>query len=259
MDWSAARYSVFERERSRPALDLLHVLPDAAAGRVIDLGCGPGNSTALLRARFPDAVLSGLDSSPDMLEAARKRLPDVAFFQDDIAAWARNEGAHHDLVFSNAALQWLPDHAALLPALLRRLAPGGTLAVQMPDNLGEPSHVLMRAIAADPRWADRLSDAVAARADRHGVAWYDALLRAHGAEVDAWRTTYHHRLADGAAGIVRWLESTGLRPFLAALDDETRPLFLAEYEAALRHAYPAAPDGSVLLPFPRLFLVATVD
>ncbi|MCQ8276841.1 trans-aconitate 2-methyltransferase [Acetobacteraceae bacterium KSS8] len=262
MDWSASRYSVFERERSRPAIDLLNALPDVVPNvvplRAIDLGCGPGNSTALLRARFPDAVLSGLDSSPDMLDAARKRLADVRFAQGDIAAWALDETAHYDLVFSNAALQWLPDHAALFPALLHRLAPGGTLAVQIPDNLDEPSHVLMRTIAADARWADRLSDAAAARADRHTVTWYDALLRANGAKVDAWRTTYHHRLDGGAGGIVRWLESTGLRPFLAALDPEIRPLFLTEYEAALAHAYPADSDGSVLLPFPRLFLVATI-
>lgn len=257
MDWSAARYSRFERERNRPAIDLLNALPSGPVRRTIDLGCGPGNSTELLRARFPDAALSGLDSSPDMLAAARQRLPDVAFEQADIAGWALRDGERFDLVFANAALQWVPDHATLLPALLHRLSPGGTLAVQMPDNLDEPAHALMRTVAADPRWAAKLAGAASARAPRRTPGWYDAVLRAHAADVEVWRTTYHHRLPDGPVGISRWFQSTGLQPFLQPLDAAERAAFLGDYEAALAHACPAGDDGSVLLPFPRLFLVAT--
>lgn len=143
MSWSAAQYTRFEDERTRPVRDLLAQVPNRAAARVADLGCGPGNSTERLQERFPDAAVIGIDSSADMIEAARKRLLGVRFKIDDIAAWSGREHSF-DVILSNAALQWVPDHASLLPALLSRLAPGGSLAVQMPDNLDEPAHRLMR-------------------------------------------------------------------------------------------------------------------
>ena len=253
MDWSAADYRRFEDERTRPARDLLAQVPTARVAAAVDLGCGPGNSTELMRARFPEARLVGIDSSPDMIAAARQRLPDVRFEAADIAAW--EAAAPVDLIFANAVLQWLPDHAALLPRLFAQLAPGGTLAVQMPDNLDEPLHVAMRATAADGPWAGKLARATEARAARHAAAWYWRLLRGAAARVEVWRTVYHHPLP-GAGGILEWVRATGLRPFLAPLDAGERSAFLARYEAALAAAYPAEPDGTVLLPFPRLFLVA---
>jgi len=254
MDWSAADYRRFEDERTRPARDLLAQVPTPEVAAAVDIGCGPGNSTELLRARYPGARLLGIDSAPDMIAAARKRLPDVRFEVADIAAW--DDPGGYDLIFANAVLQWLPGHGALMPSLLARLTPGGSLAVQMPDNLDEPARALMRETAAGGPWAGKLGGADAAREAQHDADWYWRLLRDDAAKVDIWRTVYHHPLAGGARGVVDWFRSTGLRPFLAPLTEDERNGFLERYEAALTAAYPAEPDGTVLLPFPRLFIVA---
>ena len=255
MTWSPAQYTVFEAERTRPVRDLLAQLPPTEVRTAIDLGCGPGNSTEVLATRFPGAAVSGLDSSPDMLATARKRLPSFHFELADISEWARRSGATYDVVFANAALQWVPDHETLLPSLLGRVALGGCLAVQVPDNLHEPSHRLMRETASAGPWAAKLASAADARGPSHTPDWYYRTLQAAGAEVDVWRTTYFHRLA-GAAGIVEWFMSTGLRPFIQPLADAEQAEYLRRYRAALSDAYPALPDGDELLPFPRLFLVA---
>jgi trans-aconitate 2-methyltransferase len=255
MDWSAAQYTRFEEERNRPILDLLARIPTPSVKRAADLGCGPGNSTELLRARFPGAALTGMDSSQDMLTAARKRLPDVRFDLGDLSAWS--DPGPYDVLLANAVLQWVPDHASLLPSLLGRLTPGGSLAVQMPDNLDEPAHRLMRETAGEGPWAAKLTGAAAARAERHGADWYFRVLREAGATaVDVWRTTYFHPLADAAA-VVEWFKGSGLRPFLAPLDAREQQAFLARYQDAVTRAHPSLPDGTVLLPFPRLFIVAT--
>ncbi|HUZ65929.1 MAG TPA: trans-aconitate 2-methyltransferase [Acetobacteraceae bacterium] len=255
MGWSATQYTKFEDERTRPVRDLLANIPAANVAAAVDIGCGPGNSTELLLARFPDALVTGLDSSADMIGAARKRLPHIRFEIDDIATW-RSPGPF-DVILANAVLQWVPDHAALLPALIARLAPGGSLAVQMPDNLDEPAHRLMREIAADGPWANKLAGATKARAARHGADWYYRALRGDVAAVDIWRTTYHHPLAGGAGAVVEWFKGSGLRPFLDPLGADERAAYLARYHAAVGQAYPALADGTVLLPFPRLFIVAT--
>ena len=150
MSWSAAQYVKFEDERTRPSRDLVARIPDGAVEVAADIGCGPGNSTEVLRERFPGARLVGIDSSADMIEAARERMPDVAFAVADINAW---DAAGFDVILANAVLQWTPGHEALLPRLIAKLNPGGSLAVQMPDNRDESSHRLMREIAAHPRWA----------------------------------------------------------------------------------------------------------
>ncbi len=253
MDWSAEQYRKFERERSRPCAELLARVPTDPVGKAIDLGCGPGNSTELLAARWPEARVSGLDSSPDMVAAARVRLPGVDFVLGDVTDW--NDAGTYDVILANAALQWVPDHARLFPALVDRLALGGSLAVQMPDNLDEPSHRLMREVAAAGPWARKLGDAGAVRTPRHPVGFYAEILFGR-AELDLWRTTYYHPLA-GADGVVEWLKATGLRPFLAPLDPGEREGFLAAYREAIAAAYPTLPDGTLLLPFPRLFIVAT--
>ena len=254
MSWSAAQYVKFEQERTRPARDLVASIPNHDVASAADIGCGPGNSTEVLRQRYPKARIVGLDSSPDMIAAARERLPEVAFEVGDILEW-RDEGPY-DVILANAAMQWVRDHETLLPALIAKLGAGGSLAVQMPDNLDEPSHRLMRAIAAAGPWAARLADAAKARAERHAPEWYFRLLSPHVLQVNVWRTTYYHPLA-GAHAVVEWLKATGLRPFLDPLDAAGREAFLARYEAAIARAYPAQGDGTVLLPFPRLFFVAT--
>jgi trans-aconitate 2-methyltransferase len=256
MSWSVSQYTKFEDERTRPVRDLLAHIPAQNAVEVADLGCGPGNSTELLQARFPGARITAMDSSEEMIDAARKRLPGVQCEIDDIADW-RNPGPF-DVILANASLQWVPDHEALLPALLAKLAHGGSLAVQIPDNLDEPAHCCMREVAVNGEWAEKLAAASSARARRYGVEWYYRTLRSHGATVDIWRTTYHHPLAGGAAAVVEWFKGTGLRPFLAPLDAAERAEFLARYESLLADAYPALEDGTVLLPFPRLFFIATL-
>ena len=255
MTWSAKQYVTFENERTRPVRDLLAAVPAVDARSVIDIGCGPANSTELLAARYPNAAVAGMDSSADMIEAARKRLPELHFELADIQAW--NHPGPFDVILANAVLQWVPDHETLLPKLMAKLAPGGALAVQMPDNLEEPAHRLMREIAGEERWRGKLAKAAQARTERHDADWYYRALRPACAALDVWRTTYFHPLAGGAAAVVEWFKGSGLRPFIDPLDEEERKIFLAQYEAALAKAYPAQPDGTVLLPFPRLFIVAT--
>ena len=160
------------------------------------------------------------------------------------------------MILANAVLQWLPHHAALLPALLGKLAKGGSLAVQIPDNLSEPAHRLMREIAADATWAHKLPGAVEARGVRKSAEWYYRALRDSGATVDIWLTTYSHPLA-GADAVVEWFKGSGLRPFLEPLNAPEQSAFLIRYKAAIQQAYPALADGTVLLPFPRLFFIAT--
>jgi trans-aconitate 2-methyltransferase len=254
MPWSANQYLKFEDERTRPVRDLVAAIPTAEASRAIDLGCGPGNSTEVLLERYPTASISGIDSAEDMIRAARERLPTVSFEVADLATW-RTEGPW-DVILANAVLHWVPAHAELLPRLVGALSSGGSLAVQMPDNLAEPSHVLMQRIANAGPWAKKLAGAQGERAEVAPAAWYYDLLRPHCARVDVWRTTYHHPLA-GIDAVVEWFKGSGLRPFLSPLDEEERSEYLQGYRVALAGAYPIQPDGTVLLPFPRLFIVAT--
>ena len=189
-----------------------------------------------------------------MLAAARERLPRVVFRQVDIAEWSDPSA---DLVFANAALQWVPGHIARHASPRRTSLPQrGCLAVQMPDNANEPSHALMREVASTARFRDKLAGAAAAREPIGAFADYDDALSAYCDEIDIWRTTYVHRLA-GPDAIVAWFESTGLRPFLNPLDADERAEFLALYRAEIARAYPTRPGGGALLPFPRLFVVAT--
>jgi trans-aconitate 2-methyltransferase len=263
LSWSARQYVAFEDERTRPVRDLLAALPKIDARSVIDIGCGPGNSTQTLAQLFPHARLSGIDSSSDMIDAARRRLSQAYFSVEDIDTWLKRapsgdvarESGPFDLILANAVLQWLPDHAALLPALIEKLASGGALAVQMPDNLDEPAHRLMREIAAQHPWAAKLAAASGARPALAGADWYYELLRPLCTKLDLWRTTYFHVLS-GAAAIVEWFKGSGLRPFLEPLDDAERAAYLEKYTAAIALAYPASADHSVLLPFPRVFMVA---
>ncbi|MBL8711018.1 MAG: trans-aconitate 2-methyltransferase [Rhodospirillaceae bacterium] len=255
MSWSAAQYTKFERERTRPVRDLLLQIPVEDAKTAVDLGCGPGNSTELLKARFPNAAITGMDSSSDMIEAARKRMPDIHFEIDDIATW--HQPGPFDVIFANASLQWVPDHARLLPTLMEKLAPGGSLAVQMPDNLDEPAHQLMAKVGREGPWAKKIEQAETARVKRQSPDWYYRILGTGGAQVDLWRTVYFHPLAGGAPAVVEWFKATGLRPYLTPLDEAERKDYLAKYEAEIALAYPALPNGTVVLPFPRLFFVAT--
>jgi trans-aconitate 2-methyltransferase len=233
--------------------DLVAAIPNREVKTAVDLGCGPGNSTEVLAAALPDATVTGLDSSADMIAAARTRLPDIRFAQADIETWS-DEGPF-DVILSNAVFQWVRNHETLFPRFVGRLAPGGSLAIQMPDNSDEPAPRLMREIATQGPWASKLAGTL--RPARHPPRWYYDLLKPLCSRVDLWRTTYYHVIAGGAAGVVEWFKGSGLRPLLAALDEAEQKAFLARYQAEVAAAYPALADGSVLLAFPRLFFVAT--
>lgn len=253
-DWNPELYRRFEDERTRPARELLARVPLASARRVHDLGCGPGNSTELLAERFPQAELTGIDNSEAMLASARQRLPGARFELADIASWQPAQPP--DLIYANASLQWLGDHELLFPRLFELLAPGGVLAVQMPDNLDQPSHRLMREVAAQPPWAGSIGEPGALRGRLPEVGRYHDLLAPQAASVDLWHTIYQHPMASDAA-IVEWLRSTGLRPFLDRLATPAlQQGYLAEYQRRIAQAYPPRVDGRRLLAFPRFFLVA---
>lgn len=249
--WNATQYLRFEDERTRPAADLLARVFATGPRRVADLGCGPGNSTELLVRRFPASRVVGVDNAPEMLAVARARLPEVTFLQADVAGWVPDEPC--DVLFANAVLQWLPGHARLFPRLMDLLAPGGWLAVQMPDNLDEPTHALMREAGRRGRWAARLAGVERERL--LSPDQYFDVLRAKSRRIDIWRTTYVHVLPDSEA-VVEWVMGTGLRPFIAALDGAERDEYIAEYRALIAEAYPTQSSGEVLLRFPRLFAVA---
>jgi trans-aconitate 2-methyltransferase len=253
MSWNPALYRRFEDERTRPAQDLLARVDLARASQVVDLGCGPGNSTELLLERFPGARVIGTDTSEAMLKSARERLPNCEFELSDVSSWQPQTPP--DLIFANAVLQWVPGHEPLFPRLFSALAPGGVLAVQMPDNLQEPSHRSMREVASKAPWSSVLADPARVRAPIPPPDAYYDWLAAEAASIDIWRTTYHHPMAS-PADIVDWVRATGLRPFVDPLSETLRAGFLREYEQRIAEAYPARADGKRLLAFPRLFIVA---
>jgi trans-aconitate 2-methyltransferase len=252
-DWSAKQYLKFEDERTRPPRDLLAQVPLDYPKRVVDLGCGPGNSTELLIERFPNAEVIGVDSSPDMLRQARERLPRCIFVEGDLLTWMPDQGTA--LLFGNAVFQWVPDHPKVLARLLQSLSPGSVLAVQMPDNTNEPALMLMAKVAASGPCAAAIAKASAARNDLPRPEDYYDLLRPLCSNIDIWHTHYYH-IIENHAGVVEWFKGSGLRPFLAPLDAAMRDTFTANYAAEIRHAYPARSDGRVLLKFPRLFILA---
>jgi trans-aconitate 2-methyltransferase len=252
-DWSAQQYLKFEDERTRPARDLLAQIPLVDARKVVDIGCGPGNSTELLVNRWPQATVTGVDTSADMLRQARERLPAQTFIEANIAHWAAPAGT--DVLFANAVFQWVPDHIKQLKRLVGGLPPGGVLAVQMPDNLDEPSHILMREVAYLEPWRKQLSKAAELRDSlpKPGV-YYDAL-QPLCSRIEIWHTVYNHVLPDATA-IVEWVKGTGLRPFVDPLEPAERKAYVAEYTARVAASYLPQADGKVLLRFPRIFMVA---
>ena len=253
MAWSASQYVKFEDERTRPARDLLAQVPMERIERAVDLGCGPGNSTELIIDRYGATGVSGLDSDLNMLEAARKRLPGTDFVEADLSTWQPKPPV--DLLFANAVFQWLPNHLDIFERLMDGLTPGGALAVQMPDNLTEPTHLLMEETAHAGPWKAAFEARSVRRAPLPAPSSYYSRLIGKAKRVDIWHTAYNHPMAD-AADIVEWVKGTGLRPYLDHAGDQHREAFLADYLARVEKAYPEMSDGRVLLRFPRIFVVA---
>lgn len=248
--WDPTRYLTYADERGRPFVELLARVGAADPKRVIDLGCGPGNLTALLAQRWPSAEVIGLDSSPEMIERARADHPALAWQLADLATWQPERPV--DVLVANAALQWVPGHLDLLPRLYEAVAPDGWLAFQVPGNFDEPSHTIRTALAAEPAYAAHTRGV--AVPGSHDPAVYLEALAALGAEVDVWETTYLHRLT-GPDPVFTWVSATGARPTLQALPDALRGEFEAEFRRRLAAAYPRA-HGAVTLPFRRIFVVA---
>lgn len=252
MTWDPKTYLAFHAERTRPAADLLARVPLEAPAKIADLGCGPGNSTALLAARWPHAHIDGIDSSPHMLESARQSGVPADWILADLAKWQTSE--RYTLLFSNATLQWLPNHAQLLPQILGHLAPGGVVAMQMPRNFHQPSYTLMHRVAEGQPWQHKFA-AVRDVTNVLAPEDYFALLEPYCEHIDVWETAYIHVLS-GEDAVFHWFSGTGLRPFSEALNETEREDFLTRYREAVAQAYPRRPSGVTLLPFRRLFFVA---
>ncbi len=252
-DWDCELYLKFERERAQAARDLIARIPPLAPRKIVDLGCGPGNSAEILAQQFRGADILGLDTSETMLAAARARAPFARFAREDFAEWTPEEPV--DLILANAALQLAPNHHRLMPRLIGRLAPGGVLAAQMPNVLQDAAHALMRMVAVDGPWTERLASVAKSRAAIGSVEDYYDWLAPHCRMIELWQTTYVHPL-EGHDEVVDWFLGSALRPFLARLEPDEAPAFLAHYRRELEMAYTPQADGKVLLLYPRMFLVA---
>jgi trans-aconitate 2-methyltransferase len=251
--WDAALYLKYGDERTRPAVDLTARIKLDAPALVVDLGCGPGNSTHILRSRWPSAEVIGIDNSADMIAAARKAYPDQTWEQADISGWGPQRA--FNLVYSNAALQWIPDHAALMVQLFKTVAPGGALAFQIPSSTYATVRTLIHEISHNATWTDRMDGPRGKLTMESPSFYYDALCGV-ASSLDIWETEYAH-VMESADAIVDWISSTGLRPFLAVLDpDSEREQFVAELRSRVRESYEPCSDGKVLFPFRRTFVVA---
>jgi trans-aconitate 2-methyltransferase len=255
--WDPDRYLTYADERGRPFVELLARVAAEDPATVVDLGCGPGNLTALLRHRWPEAAIRGLDSSPEMIAQARAVDESIAWEVADLRSWAAVAGGGDpvDVLVSNATLQWIPGHLDLLPALVAKVRSGGWLAFQVPGNFDEPSHTIRTELAAEAPYDAHTQGAAVPSSHDPGV--YLERLAALGCEVDAWETTYLHVLT-GPDPVFTWVSGTGARPTLQALPDDLRPAFEEEFKRRLRAAYPER-GGKVVLPFRRIFVVARVS
>ncbi len=250
--WDPGKYLAFADHRGRPFHDLVNRVGAEKPRRVVDLGCGPGNLTETLKVRWPEAIIEALDSSPDMVEAARALGVDA--YVADVNTW--HPGPDTDVVVTNAVLQWVPGHPELMRTWVHELPPGAWLAVQVPGNLGAPSHQAIRDLVDTPRWRDVLTDLRLREEDLVlDPQGYADLLTDAGCVVDAWETTYLQQLS-GPDPVLEWVTGTALRPIRAALGEDDWQAFRAELGAELRSAYPARADGTTWFPFRRIFVVA---
>jgi trans-aconitate 2-methyltransferase len=263
MKWDPHEYLRYADERGRPFADLLARVPTTSPDHVVDLGCGPGNLTATLAQRWPEAAVLGVDSSAEMIGQAKEeyerpsppgRAGSLHFREADLRVWRPDRPI--DVLVSNATLQWVPGHLDLLDDLVGDVRPGGWFAFQVPGNFGEPSHTELAAVRDSPRWSERLAGVDLARPWVAEPADYLARLAAHATTLDVWETTYL-QILDGDDAVLGWMRGTGLRPVLSVLDDAEQAEFVDEYAARLRAAYPPRAFGTVL-PYRRIFAVAQI-
>lgn len=253
-DWNAQQYLKFKKERTQPAVDLAARLEYDAPINALDVGCGPGNSTAVLKARFLGAHVIGADYSENMVETARKDHPELEFIRCDVSSDLETLPNDFDIVFSNACLQWVPDHPALLPRLMGLLKPGGLLAVQIPMNYQEPIHKIIKATVAQSPWTE-LIPYMQLFYTLTQEGYFD-ILSEISSDFTLWQTTYLHRMPSHQA-IMDWYSSTGLRPYLdAAVNEEAREGFYQEVFRQVKEEYPVQKNGEIIFRFPRFFFIA---
>jgi len=252
MAWNPQQYLKFSGHRLRPAVDLLMRIPDFAVERIADLGAGAGNVTRLIKERWPDAAVVGVEGSAEMVAAGRKAAPDVEWLHQNLGAW--RPAQQFDLIYSNAALHWLPDHAGLFPALMAMVKPGGILAVQMPRNFGAPSHLLIAETALNGPWRGQLEHLVTPP-PVEAPEFYHGLLSPQSGSIDIWETEYLQVL-EGENPVKEWTKGTWLTRYLDVLQGPDKAAFEAAYGERVAKAYPPNPAGQTLFPFRRLFMVA---
>lgn len=249
-DWNPEKYLLFQKQRTQPAIDLANRVRDCAPKTIVDIGCGPGNSTEVLRKVFPEAEILGIDSSPGMIDRAKAKHGDLNF---SLCSAADLDGAY-DLLFSNACLQWIPNHRELIPQLMGKLTDGGVLALQMPMNHEEPLYQIIRAVAAESKWDFQkvyfeTNDTLAPE------EYFDILSKCAG-RFEQWETVYYHALPSHEK-LIDWVRETRLRPYLAVLDDSQKQLFEGKILERVKEAYRPAQSGDVVLKFRRFFCVAS--
>jgi trans-aconitate 2-methyltransferase len=250
--WDADQYLKFGRERTQPSVDLVSRIDIENPRRIIDLGCGPGNSTAILHGRWPDARITGLDSSAEMIAQASETDPNIDWRKGNIAEW--EPGEDFDIIFSNAAYQWLGDHGTLFEKLVTHLSPAGVFAAQLPYHYASPLNQVMIEVSGDPAWDSRMEPARNALTHETAGFYYDTL-RPTCARIEIWETEYYHNLANPQA-IVEFIRGTGLRPFMEALEsDAEKSRFEREVLAGYTRSYPEQADGTILFPFRRQFVI----
>ena len=253
--WNPDLYLKFERERTQPAIDLVARIDVSSPQRIIDIGCGPGNSTKILKDRFPNSHIVGVDNSAEMIDKAKNAYPWGEWILADAAEYQFT--GKYDIIFSNAALQWIPDHQELIERAVKYLSTEGTLAIQVPGNYDSPIKRSLKQLSERPDWAGFLFEAVNAIRYRTPEFYYD-VLSAMNLKIDLWTTTYYHIL-DSVTEIIEWYSSTGMRPYLNALpDDSARTAFVSELSDLIHDQYPKQTDGRVIFPFRRILFIASV-
>lgn len=253
MSWNSKQYLKFKAERTQPAIDLANRITVRTPTDIIDIGCGPGNSTEILKKRYPNAAVVGADNSENMLEAAREKYPDIEFILCDASNDLNSIGRKFDIVFSNACIQWVPDHPKLLREMMSLLKEGGELAVQIPMNYDEPIHKIIGETASSEKWRDKFNE------PRHFYTltpekYYDILAEIS-SDFGVWQTTYFHRMKSHS-DIMEWYKSTGLRPYLEALSPADKEEFEKDIFTEVEKAYPKQANGEIIFRFPRLFFKA---
>lgn len=252
MAWNPQQYLKFSGHRLRPALDLLLRIPDMDAARIADLGAGAGNVTKLIKERWPEATVAGIEGSAEMVAAGRKAAPEVEWHQADLGQWRPSQA--YDVIYSNAALHWLADHETLFPRLMQAVTPGGILAVQMPRNFEAPSHTLIAETALNGPWRKTVEHLVTPPPVQ-GPAFYHRLLTPLSENLDIWETEYLQVL-EGSNPVKEWTKGTWLMRYLDVLDGADKAAFEAAYGERILKAYPPTASGETLFPFRRLFMVA---